>query len=163
MKKTIFSFTALLILTATSAFAESTSYIATKEYVDAGLSAVYTRAKNRDAELQNDIDELTIYVGAPAIDETPATGLTKRVDDISTNIENLRNDIVYKGNHTGVNVTDDKTIEINGLSSATETNNRVYVFRNNTATELEIADTWVTGTVAVAAPTTTLTTPGTGE
>ena len=163
MKKTVFSFTALLILTATSAFAESTSYVATKQYVDAGLNAVYTRAKNRDTALQNDVDELTIYVGAPSVGDTPATGLTKQIEEISTTVENLRNDIVYTGNHNGVNVTDDRTVEITGLSPATGTNNRVYVFRNNTATELEIADTWTMGAVASTAPATTPTTPGTGE
>ena len=173
MKNVLFSFTALSILTATFAVHAETSYLPTQEYVDAGLRAVHNRSKERDNALQSDIDELTIYVGAPAVGENPATGLTKQISDLNTEIDVIRQDTVYSGNGTGVLVTDDRKVGVIGLSSATGTNNRVYVFKNNMATELEIADTWMIGsvmmttpatnTVAPAAPTQTPTTTGTGE
>ena len=62
------------------ALAEGTAVVATKDYVDSGLQAVYTRAKNLTNTAQNDVDELTLYVGAPTVDETPGTGLTKRIE-----------------------------------------------------------------------------------
>ena len=173
MKNVLFSFTALSILTATFAVHAETSYLTTKEYVDAGLKAVHNRSKERDSALQSDIDELTIYVGAPAVGDTPATGLTKQISDINATIDVVRQDAVYSGDGTGVLVTDNRKVGITGLSSATGTNNRMYVFKNNMATELEIADTWMIGsvmmttpatnTVAPAAPTQTPTTPGTNE
>ena len=169
MKRAIFSFTALSILGAAFASHAETSYLTTKDYVDAGLRAVNNRSIERDTTLRNDIDELTIYVGAPAVGETPATGLTKQISDINTAIDAVRQDTVYSGDGTGVLVTDNRKVGISGLSSATGTNNRVYVFKNNIATELEIADTWMVGSGSVmmtsSAPMapTTPTTSGTGE
>ena len=81
MKKVLFSCMAISALMAGSALAEGTSYIATKDYVDAGLNAVYTRVRNLNTSTQDDVDELTLYVGAPTVDETPGTGLTKRIED----------------------------------------------------------------------------------
>jgi hypothetical protein len=161
MKNVLFSFTALSILTATFAAHAETSYLPTQEYVDTGLRAVHNQSKERDNALQNDIDELTIYVGAPAVGDTPATGLTKQIDDLNTAIDIVRQDTVYTGDGTGILVTDDRKVGITGLSPATGTNNRMYVFKNNMATELEIADTWIVGSVAMMTPTPNIIAPST--
>ena len=130
------------LLAMTSALAEGTAVVATKDYVDAGLQAVYTRARNLTNTAQNDVDELTLYVGAPTVDETPGTGLTKRIEDLEVNLENVGANIVYTGDGRGVLVTDDRRVGIVGLTESTGTNNKMYVFQNNMATELEVDDTW---------------------
>lgn len=130
------------LLAMTSALAEGTAVVATKSYVDAGLQAVYTRAKNLNTSTQNDVDELTLYVGAPTVDETPGTGLTKRIEDLETSLENVGASIDYRGDGRGVLVTDDRKVAIVGLTESTGTNNKIYVFQNNIATELEVGDTW---------------------
>ena len=75
MKKILFSCITLSVLTATSAFAEGTAYLVTKPYVDAGLQSVY----NKITTTQNDLDELTVYVGAPTVGDVPGSGLTKEL------------------------------------------------------------------------------------
>ncbi|MBO4683297.1 MAG: hypothetical protein J5611_01820 [Alphaproteobacteria bacterium] len=142
MKKVLFSCMTVSLLAMTSALAEGTAVVATKDYVDAGLQAVYTRARNLTNTAQNDVDELTLYVGAPTVDETPGTGLTKRIEDLEVNLENVGANIVYTGDGRGVLVTDDRRVGIVGLTESTGTNNKMYVFQNNMATELEVDDTW---------------------
>ena len=142
MKKVLFSCMTVSLLAMNYALAEGTAVVATKDYVDSGLQAVYTRAKNLTNTAQNDVDELTLYVGAPTVDETPGTGLTKRIEDLEVNLENVGANIVYTGDGRGVLVTDDRRVGIVGLSEATGTNNKMYVFQNNMATELEVGDTW---------------------
>ena len=133
-------------LMAGSALAEGTSYIATKDYVDSGLQAVYTRIQNKNTSTQNDVDELTLYVGAPTVNETPGTGLTKRIEDLETSLENVGSQIVYTG--TGaILVTDDRQISVRGLDSATGTDNKMYVIKNNMASALDVADTWTPAVV----------------
>ena len=68
--------------------------------------------------------------------------MTKRIEDLEVNLENVGANIVYTGDGRGVLVTDDRRVGIVGLSEATGTNNKMYVFQNNMATELEVGDTW---------------------
>jgi len=136
MKKVLFSCMGLLMLTATSAFAEGTAYLVTKPYVDAGLQSVYNKIKSA----QNDVDELTVFVGAPTVGDVPGTGLAKRIEDLEVGLTNANNQ--YSGDGRGVIVTTDNKIGIIGLTQATGTNNKMYVFQNNIATELEMVDAW---------------------
>ena len=128
---------ALSILTATSAFAEGVAYVVTKPYVDAGLQAVYNKIKST----QSDVDELTVFVGAPTVGDVPGSGLTKRIEQLEVGLVNANNQ--YSGDGRGVIITDDHKIGIIGLNQSTGVNNKVYVFQNNIATELEMKDTWV--------------------
>ena len=127
---------ALSILTATSAFADGVAYVVTKPYVDAGLQSVYNKIKSA----QSDIDELTVFVGAPTVGDIPGTGLAKRIEQLEVGLVNANNQ--YSGDGRGVIVTDDNKIGIIGLSQSTGVNNKMYVFQNNIATELEVKDTW---------------------
>lgn len=164
MKKVMFSCLMVFMLAATAAFAEGvdvapgnttpatnkdvvlkTSYLATKDYVDSGLQAVYTRIKNKNNSTQNDVDELTVYVGAPTVDETPGTGLTKRIEDLESGLSNVGQNIIYTG-EGAILVTDDREISIRGLGSSTGTDNKMYVIKNNMASALDVADTWTPAT-----------------
>jgi len=136
MKKVLFSCMGLLMLTATSAFAEGTAYIATKPYVDAGLQSVYNKIKTT----QSDIDELTVFVGAPSVGDVPGSGLTKRIESLEVALDGASNQ--YSGDGRGVIITTDNKIGIIGLTQSTGNNNKMYVFQNNIATELEVADAW---------------------
>ena len=126
----------LSILTATSAFAEGIAYVVTKPYVDAGLQSVYNKIKSA----QSDIDELTVFVGAPTVGDVPGTGLTKRIEELEVGLVNANNQ--YSGDGRGVIITDDNKVGIMGLSQSTGLNNKMYVFKNNIATEMEMLDTW---------------------
>ena len=145
MKKVLFSCMAMFMLAMTSAFAEGTAYIATKDYVDSGLQAVYTRIQNKNTSTQNDVDELTLYVGAPTVGETAGSGLTKRIEDLETGLENVGSQVIYTG-EGAILVTNDRQISIRGLDSSTSTDNKMYVIKNNMASALDVANTWVQAT-----------------
>lgn len=142
MKHVLFSFAALSILATMPAFSTETTHLTTKGYVDTGLKEVYNRIKALNSATQNDLNELTIYVGAPSTDENPASGLTAQVEALSGDLNSMESRIVYTGDGRGVLVTDDRKVSITGLTSNTGTNDKIYVFRNNIATELEVEDTW---------------------
>lgn len=142
MKHVLFSFAALSILATMPAFSTETTHLTTKGYVDTGLKEVYNRIKALNSATQNDLNELTIYVGAPSTDESPASGLTAQVEALSGDLNSMESRIVYTGDGRGVLVTDDRKVSITGLTSNTGTNDKIYVFRNNIATELEVEDTW---------------------
>ena len=142
MKTVLFSFAALSILATTPGFSADVAHLTTKGYVDSGLQAVYNRAKALNAATQNGLDTLTLYVGKPATDDSPATGLTAEIDRLSSDVGSMENRIVYTGDGRGVLITNDRKVSITGLTSSTGTNDKIYVFRNNIATELEVADTW---------------------
>ena len=150
MKKIVCSFIVMSVFGIVPSFAASTS-VPTKNYVDVGLQKVYERAKRLNSSTQDNIDVLTLYVGNPSDAESGmlATGLTKQVEDLSQGLTNVETKTLYTGNNRGVLVTDDRTIGIYGLTPSTGTNNKVYVFNNNVATELEIADTWFIAPVEV--------------
>ena len=135
MKKILFSWMVLSVGLISSALAEGTANLVTKSYVDSGLQYVYGKVQNT----QSDVDELTVFVGAPSVGESPATGLTKRIEDLETGATGVNS---FTGDGRGVIVTDDHKIGVIGLTQSTGTNNKVYVFKNNIATELEMADTW---------------------
>lgn len=119
------------------AFAES-AYVPTKDYVDDGIKAVYRKAKEADAAIQTDLNALSVYVGAPSTSSAPATGLTKQIEDLTAEVTLT----TYSGNGMGINVTADKKIEIANLNGTTAEDGKPYVFRNNSASLLEVADTW---------------------
>ncbi len=142
MKNILFSFAALSIVAMTPAFSTETTHLTTKGYVDTGLKEVYNRIKALNTATQNDLNELTLYVGAPATETQAASGLTAQVEALSNDVNSMEGRIVYYGDGRGVLVTDDRKVSITGLTSSTGTNDKIYVFRNNIATELEVADTW---------------------
>lgn len=144
MKHTLFSLLALSVLATTPAFSGEVGVV-TKYYVDDGLKHVYNKAKEMDAAINNrltqtndKLDVLTLYIGAPSDGETPTGSLTQRIEDLSDEI----NGIEYSGVN-GVSVEDDE-VSINGLSDTTAEDGKIYVFKNNTASELEVANTWTT-------------------
>ena len=145
MKTKIFSFMALLILTAMPAFAEETGnsvHLPTQKYVNDGLIEVYQRAKNLNTATNTRITNLKDYVGDPSNSETntPATGLTKKVEELSTNLAGFK----YEGDEgRGIYVSDDRKIGVSGLTSVTGSDPRMYVFQGNTAVPLGTADTWI--------------------
>lgn len=93
-----------------------------------------------DTETNVKLNNLTEYVGAPndATAGTDHPSLSVRVDNLSTEIESR----VYTGEN-GISVTPAKEIVINGLNENTESDNKIYVFKNNAASELDVANTWV--------------------
>jgi len=140
MKKIICSFIAIYTLGVLPGLANPARTVPTKTYVDDGLVAVYTRAKNLNAATQQNVTNLSDYIGHHSDSETgtEATGLTKQVEDLTSDIINMS----YTTDHRGVVITDDRAIGIHGLDETTSTNNKVYVFKNNVAAELAIEDTW---------------------
>ena len=127
----------LSTLVVAPSFAESTAYLATKSYVDAGLKSVYSKVESNNRNL----DELTVFVGAPTVEGVAGSGLVKRIEDLEFGLGEANNQ--YSGDGRGVIVTTDNKIGIIGLTQSTGVNNKMYVFQNNIATELEVADTWV--------------------
>ena len=136
MKRVMFSLSAISMLAASPAFSANDVAIATQDYVDSGLKYVYTKAKELNTATNDKLDVLTLYIGAPSGDETPAGSLTQRIEDLADEI----NGIEYSGGN-GVSVEDDE-IGISGLSDITAEDGKIYVFKNNTASELEVAKTW---------------------
>lgn len=141
MKKYICSFIAISMFGITSGFAAAVS-VPTKKYVDDGLIEVYRRAKNLNSATQTGVNDLAAYVGTPSDPENPSPlTLTQQIENLSDDLDDLADESTYIGNY-GVSVTDDKTVSVYGLSESTKRNNKIYVFKNNVATELEIEDTW---------------------
>ena len=134
MKKILFSFVGLSILISGAAFAESVS-IATKDYVDDGLRSVYNKVKST----QNDVDELTVFVGAPSVGDEPGSGLTKRIEDLEVGLGAANNQYTGDG---GVVVTNDNKIKILGLDQNTAFDSSVRVIKNNSAVPIGVADAW---------------------
>lgn len=149
MKKKTCSFVILSILAATPAFSANTvAHLTNKDYVDTGLRAVYSRAKAANATTQADLDEtkdnleiLTLYVGGPATETEDASGLTAEIDALRSEVDVL-NEKDYAGDGRGVSVVQGTKIVVDGLTSASRTDDEIYVFRNNIATKLDVADTW---------------------
>jgi len=141
MKKYICSFIAISVLSITSGLAAAVT-VPTQTYVDDGLVEVYRRAKNLNSATQSNVNNLKNYVGTPSDPENSSSlTLTQQIENLSSDLDDLANESSYVGNH-GVSVTDDRTVSVYGLSDSTKTNNKIYVFKNNVATELEIEDTW---------------------
>ncbi|MBO7645173.1 MAG: hypothetical protein J6S57_02610 [Alphaproteobacteria bacterium] len=140
MKLKLCSFVILsaLAITPVSSIA-SVVHLTNKDYVDTGLRAVYNRAKAVNNETQNNLDVLTLYVGNPTTATEEASGLTAQVEDLTAAVNSMES---YEGDDRGVLVTEGKKIEIDGLDEETKTDDKIYVFKNNTATELDVADTW---------------------
>ena len=150
MKKYICSFTAIYMLSIIPGLAVGVS-VPTKTYVDDGLSEVYRRAKALNATTQTNVSDLATYVGTPSNPDEPSTlSLTQQIEDLADNLDDLAGEVTYIGKY-GVSV-DDKTVAVNGLSLDTKTNNKIYVFKNNKATELEVADTWYVAPVDTNVP-----------
>ena len=148
MKKVIKSLVTVFALGVLPDVAASETFIPVKEYVDSGLRAVYKRAKDLDAELNNNLNNLNTYVGSPSNTEgAPTVSLTQQIEGINNNLSGIEGRLAYTSDNLGISI-ENRTIGIQGLSSSSGADNRVYVFKNNTATELDIADTW-----SVAKPT----------
>ena len=128
--------TVLALMATSSAMAEVTnSSLTTKGYVDAGLTAVHNEiADKADAattytktEVNNLLDDK-----ADAADVYTKTEVDQAIQNVSS---------VTGAN--GVTVTNG-TASITGLSSTTSNDNKMYVLKNNTATELTVASDWAT-------------------
>ena len=156
MKKLLLLGTVATVLGTTSAFATTTTaQLTTKKYVDDGLKSVYTTVKGLAESAQTtadaaqtaanaaqaDVDSLTTYVGAPSVGETPASGLTARIESLEEGYASIPENTLYTGVN-GVSVGSGRQVSVNGLSTATGTDGKIYVFQNNVATELNVADTW---------------------
>jgi len=151
MKTLLFSFMAISVLTLGEvAKAETpglievpgnietqTANIPTVEYVNKGLITAYQKAKELNTATQTDLNNLSIYVGAPSVEGgAAATGLTKQVEDLQVQISST----AYNGT-AGIGI-EGKDLYIVGLDADTSTDNKVYVFKNNQARELKIAEDW---------------------
>ena len=142
MKQILCSFLTLSMLVVMPVFANSNeAHIPTTDYVDSGLRAVYQRARDADAQLRSDINEINSYIGTPT--ESGGQTLTQQIAAISSDIETIENGMEYSDDEHGVDVSNEtKKIGISGLDDNTKIDNKVYVFKNNTATELEMVGTW---------------------
>ena len=155
MKNTLFSFAALSVLVAMPSFADdpvptppvpspTPVVLATQGYVDAGLQYVYRQAKTMNDTTNGELDTLTLYVGAPD-DGTSGTdhpSLTAQMADLAAGLDSMEEKVSYTGDGRGVLVTANRKISISGLNSDTGIDDKAYVFRNNMASELKMADTW---------------------
>ena len=66
------------------------------------------------------------------------TGLTGRVEDLELQMQNVPS--ALQGEN-GVTISNGKA-QITGLSSATGSDNKMYILKNNSAEELSVATTW---------------------
>lgn len=143
MKHVLFSFAVLSLLAVSPAFSEvPVAHLTTKNYVDTGLKSVYSKIKALNTATQADLDELTVYVGAPAVGDEPASGLTGQIDTLAADVRSIEDRVVYTDNDSGVLVTADRKVGILGLDHNTKISDKMYLFKNNRAVELDVADTW---------------------
>ena len=140
MKKYVYSFIAMYMLGVVPGLA--TVSIPTQAYINDGLVEVYQRAKRLNTTTQTNINNLSNYVGTPSDSENPPTlSLTQQVENLASDLDDVISETTYDGVN-GVSITDDRLVSVYGLSETTRRNNKFYVFKNNVATELEVADTW---------------------
>jgi len=94
---------------------------------------------NANSGLQQDVSDLQDTVGEAGNGTAGSgTGLTGRVEDLELQMQNVPS--ALQGEN-GVTISSGKA-SITGLSSTTGSDNKMYILKNNTATELSVATTW---------------------
>ena len=126
----------------------SLTALTTKGYVDAGLKAVWKKAKDADVENANTAtyDSNTNYtagtVGAAIKSiEGDLDNVVDAVDELEDRVDDLEASVTYE---SGVGITVDnenRTVGLKGVT-AQELANKTYVLKNGQWQELEVEDSW---------------------
>ncbi len=123
-----------IMMTTNSLLAE-TETLATKNYVDQGLLYVYGKVVDKDAELQDQIDDLK-----ETVNTTTEAGLAERVEELEENQLNAGVGITIDVNET----SQKKEIKVQGLEATKDENNKdkIYVYQGGVLTELPTVNNW---------------------
>ena len=135
-------------LTNTAFASEEATALTTKGYVDAGLKAVWNKAKAADVENANtatydsetEYDEGTVGAAIKSI-ENDLGNVAGAVDGLEDRVDSLEADATYE---SGVGITVDnenRTVGLKGVT-AQELANKTYVLKNGEWQELEVEDSW---------------------
>ena len=166
MRKLLTSFIVLaMFIGAGAAFADDTTALTTKNYVDSGLRAVYNvaaDAQERVGTLTTTVNNINTTVNGHTTDITNLqntvgdenSGLVQQVNTNIENIESLQDqidaleaassDTTYSAG-TGITISgQNNAVSVTGLDTTTESGNTTkrYVYQNGVLTELEVANTW---------------------
>ena len=126
----------------------SATALTTKRYVDAGLKAVWNKAKAADVENANtatydsetEYDEGTVGAAIKSI-ENDLGNAAGAVDELEDRVDSLEAATTYE---SGVGITVDnenRTVGLKGVT-AQELANKTYVLKNGEWQELEVEDSW---------------------
>jgi len=165
-------FMASIVAASSTAMADGVaSSLTTKNYVDSGLRAVYSTASSASTKADNALSQLETISGTlggtdsglvsdvvdlQATVGNASSGLVRDVDALESAVGDNTRGLVYRvnmleatsheytaGNGVTINSNDGvNTVGIKGMTAATETDGKMYVFKNGSLSEMPVEDTW---------------------
>ncbi len=105
---------------------------------NAGLTSTVADLQDDVGDLSDEVSGLGTAVGTAGTGGATGTGLTGRIETLENQMQNVPSALTGEN---GVTISNGKA-QITGLSTTSASDNKMYILKNNQATELSVADTW---------------------